>query len=40
MACPIQSITNILVSEPYQLPEIAEGVISCIETVRIQLPDA
>ena len=29
MACPIQSITNILVSELYQLAESAERVISC-----------
>jgi hypothetical protein len=31
MACPIESITAILVSEPYQLPESAEGVILCSE---------
>jgi hypothetical protein len=40
MACPIESKTNILVSEPYQLPESAEGVISYSQTVRIQLSDA
>jgi hypothetical protein len=40
MAYPIESVTDILVSEPYQLPESAEGVILCSETVRIQLSDA
>jgi hypothetical protein len=40
MACPIESVANILVIEPYHLPESAEGVISCTQIVRIQLSDA